>query len=71
MTPNPWEKNKSLDSCKKACNDQQKCEGIVWGHGGCHLRKDIVKKNCKAGPWGKGFTLLEKGYIDLNEHIKV
>jgi len=63
MTPNPWEKNKSLNSCKKACNAKPKCEGIVWGFGGCHLRKNIMKTNCKTGPWGKGYTLLEKGWI--------
>ena len=58
MQPNPWEKNKSLDSCKKACANQAECEGIIWGYGGCHLRKQIVKKQCHKG---KGWTLLEKG----------
>ena len=60
MTPNPWEKQKGLESCKKACYNQVECEGIIWGHGACHLRRFIRKNQCKTGQLGKGFTLLQK-----------
>ena len=64
MQPNPWEENESLDSCKKACANHAECEAIVWGNGGCHLRKQIVKEQCETR---KGWTLLEKG--GKNKHI--
>ena len=62
INPNPWETNRSVDSCKIACSSLADCEGFVFLNGNCHLRKNINKKKCLNQP---GHTLYEK--LDYNK----